>query len=124
MVAKKLKELMEIRNMTAADISRASGLSEASISAILKGKSTDPKLSTIEKLAKALRISPEYFFETDTLGPADLLSHMTPEERKIVLDDKYLPWVKLTKEAMDEGIPPEAIRQIIHIIKHGASTAK
>lgn len=124
MVAKKLKELMEIRMMTAADISRASGLSEASISAILKGKSTDPKLSTIEKLAKALRISPEYFFETNTFGPADLLSHMTPEERKIVLDDKYLPWVKLTKEAMDKGIPPETIRQLIHIIKHGASTAK
>lgn len=121
MFAKKLKEIMEIRDMTAADLSRASGLSEASISAILKGRSADPKLSTLEKIAKALRISMDYFREEDTLGPSDLLAHLEPDERKLVLDDQFLPWVKLTKEAIDEGIPPDVVEQIIRIIKYNTN---
>jgi len=121
MFAKKLKEIMAIRDMTAADVARATGLSETTVSAWMKGRSGDPKLSTIEKLASALRISPEYFFEANTLGPGKLLSHLSEEERKFVLDDKYLPWVKLTKQAVDEGIPEEVVEQILNIIKQGKS---
>lgn len=116
MFNEKLKEIMEIRDMTAADIARATGLSETTLSAWLKGRSGDPKLSTIEKLAKALRISPDYFFESNTLGPKELLSHMTPEQRKLVMDEKNLPWIVITQTAVESGVPDDVVKQVVDII--------
>lgn len=49
--------LMKARDMTPADLMRATGLSSAQITYLVNGKSTDPHLSTLAKLAGALGCS-------------------------------------------------------------------
>ena len=46
MFATKLKEIMALRDMTAADLARATGLTNAALSGMLSGQKADPKLST------------------------------------------------------------------------------
>ncbi len=49
-----LKRLMDRANMTQADLSRASGVSTAQIACLVTGRTSDPRTSTVAKLAQAL----------------------------------------------------------------------
>lgn len=110
----KLKKLMKQRDISAAELSRTSELTEAALSCMLSSKTTDPRLSTVEKIAKALQVSPEYFFDIEY---KDDLSHYSKEERTLILSEEYLPWIKVTKEAIDRQVPPEVFSMIIDLIK-------
>ena len=55
----RLREALELRQMTAAELSRKSGVDKGSISNYLKGKFI-PKQSSIFEMARALDVSPSY----------------------------------------------------------------
>ena len=55
----RLREALELRQMTAAELSRKSGVDKGSISNYLKGKFI-PKHSSIFEMARALDVSPSY----------------------------------------------------------------
>lgn len=112
MFSYKLKELMELKDVSPADLSKATGISETTFSAWIKGRSGDPKLSTIDKLAKALEVSPEYFFDANF---SDILSHLSKEEKKLVLSKEFSPWMKGIKQAMDNNISPDIFDAIIKL---------
>lgn len=61
---KRLKDLMETREITAAELSRKSGIRASSISDYLKGK-YEPKQDKIDKLAEALSVSPAWLMGYD-----------------------------------------------------------
>lgn len=112
--SEKLREIMELRDMTATDLSRITGLSKATLSKWMNSKGKDPKLSTIKKIAEALHVSPEYFFGTQK---EDILSRFSKEEQKLILSEEFVPWLKFIKEAKNEGITPEVLNLIVHLLK-------
>lgn len=59
----KLKELMELRNIKGADLSRSTGLSEAIISEYLKGRK-EPRGKQSVLIAAALNVSLDELWET------------------------------------------------------------
>ena len=59
-----LRDLLDDRDMRAADLSRATGLSEAAISDYLKGKK-EPRGKQSAIIAKALLVSLDTLWETD-----------------------------------------------------------
>jgi len=51
---------LELRDMSQADLARATGLSTALISQICSGKTTNPKLNHIIAIAKVLNVSLDF----------------------------------------------------------------
>lgn len=76
---KKIKELIEGSPLRKSDIIAQSGVSKGTLDNVLKG--IDPKVSTIEAIAKVLGVSPAVFWETDAkesqqaLGPKAVAGH-------------------------------------------------
>lgn len=58
-IKNRLAEALAVRNMTAAELSRRSGIDKGSISNYLKGK-FNPKQNAIGSMAKALNVSPSW----------------------------------------------------------------
>lgn len=57
-----LKTIREERNFSQEELAEKSGVSRTTISLIENGNSTTIKLSTLQKLAKALDVGIDYFF--------------------------------------------------------------
>ncbi len=57
------KDLKENLNLSLGQISIKTGLSKSFLSDIINNKVLPPKDQFIEKIAKALKVEPEYFFE-------------------------------------------------------------
>jgi len=51
-----LKDLLKKQNMTAAELSRKSGIDKGTISSILSGRVTNPAIHTVVRLANALNV--------------------------------------------------------------------
>ena len=62
----RIKEALEVRSMTAAELSKKSGIGKGSISKYLNGLVV-PKQSAIGEMAKALNVSPAWLrgFDVD-----------------------------------------------------------
>ena len=58
-IKNRLAEALRLRDMTAAELSRRSGIDKGSISNYLKGK-FNPKQNAIGSMAKALNVSPAW----------------------------------------------------------------
>lgn len=68
-MADKLIEMMKKRGITSqAELSRLSGVPQPMISMIITGDTKDPRLSTMTKLARALRCAVEDISEVDSKG--------------------------------------------------------
>jgi len=116
MLRDKIIELMEIRDMKSAELARITNVSPGLLSEVMSGKREKVSDATIEKLAKGLGINKLYFLETDTIGPAEILKHLTEEERDFVLDPVAAPFIKLTREAAKNGITPKQLEYLIKAI--------
>lgn len=120
MFKEKLKEIMELRGMSPYDIESKSNISSSTIYALLNEENPNPKLATIEELARVLGISPNYFFEEHTMGPAALLEKLSPEERELVLSEEFLPFITLGREAIKNGVPAEQLKLVLKAILYNA----
>lgn len=95
-LSQRVDEAMRIRGMSQADLCRATKMGSSKISYILQGKTTDPRMSTLVKIADALDISLDYLAGTrDDAAPrltrdeSVLLSDYrdcTPERRRKAAD--------------------------------------
>lgn len=59
-LTERIQYILNSKEMTQADLSRAAGLSTAQVSQIMSGKVKDPRLSTIAAIAEALNVSLDY----------------------------------------------------------------
>lgn len=86
----RLREALNIRNMTAADLARMSGVDKGSVSRYLKGDII-PKQTKIDAMSKALDVSPAWLlgFSVDIHGnaltPAIELEKLSPENKARLL---------------------------------------
>lgn len=59
-LAERIQCAMDRRSMTQADLSRATGISTSNIAHIVTGRTKDPQLSNVLKIATALGVSLDY----------------------------------------------------------------
>lgn len=67
-IAERIEALLQMRDMSVAELSRASGVSESSISNILSGFRRQPRSDTVQKIAKGFKTSTGYL-NGDTNNP-------------------------------------------------------
>lgn len=60
LLANRIQQAMDERGMTQADLARKSGLSTALVAQIVTGKTKDPRLLSVIKIAQALDVSLDY----------------------------------------------------------------
>ncbi|MGB3862905.1 MAG: helix-turn-helix transcriptional regulator [Candidatus Aminicenantaceae bacterium] len=65
LIGKRIKILRLERGLTQGDIEEATGVSRSHISKIESGKVANPGLDTLEKIAKALKVSISFLFHFD-----------------------------------------------------------
>ena len=76
------------------EVGKMSGLTNAALSKLRTGKSKNPTMETITKLAKFFEVSPDYFFPIPTQEPTDphldkialRARQLGPEGRQAILD--------------------------------------
>ena len=59
-LGERIQNALDMRDMTQADLARATGLSTGLIAMIVSGKTKDPRFSSIVKIARALDVSLNY----------------------------------------------------------------
>ena len=74
-IAKAIRYMCEIRSISVNRLASRSGLSQSTVDSILKGKSVNPTVTTIDKIAKGLMISREDFMEIVDAASEDLLPY-------------------------------------------------
>lgn len=90
---KQFKELRNSKNISLRQLERQSGVSNSFISQIERGKRNIPKPSTLEKLAKGLRISKEEIFKMAGLETDNSIDKYKPDwanEKDVLELDKFL----------------------------------
>ncbi|UOF92236.1 helix-turn-helix transcriptional regulator [Fodinisporobacter ferrooxydans] len=100
----KLKELRLNHGWTIADLSKRSGCSISHISSLERGERTKPSMTIMQKLANALGVSVQYFFDDEQSQDAnDLPSYISFEQlsnelKNFVLKEDSTPYIHLAKE--------------------------
>jgi transcriptional regulator with XRE-family HTH domain len=116
-IATKLRKLRQLRRLAAAELSKLSGVHQTTISAIENGRHASPGIETIERLAKALRVSPLYFFEDRSRTPFDLIENLPSNISDFLLREESLPYLLLSQEAYEKGISSKTIEQLIKVLQ-------
>ena len=115
-LGEKIMEILEIRELSQSWLAKEASMSRGVLNEICNNKRTSVTVDTLKKIARALNIHPAYFLEDATVGPGDILPHLSKTEREFILNSKSLPWIKLSQEADSKGLTPDKIRQIIDIV--------
>jgi len=125
-IAEKLKKLRNLRELTTVELSKISGVHQTTISAIENGKHGSPGVETIERLSKALKVSPLYFFHERVRTPFDLIENFPSDLADFLLRDESLPYLHLSKKAYEEGVSPKTIEQLLKVMRenYGHTTTK
>jgi len=123
-IAEKLKKLRELRRLTTSELSKLSGVHQTTISAIENKRHASPGIETIERLAKALKVSPLYFFEDRSRTPFDLIDNLPNEISDFLLREESLPYLLLSKDAYAKGISSKTVEQLIKVLHDHQSERK
>ncbi len=115
----KLRNLRKIRDLTADELSKLSGVSRSYILLIETGKRKEVSNKILDKLAKALRVDANYFKIDDAFLPTEVLPDMPPEIIDMIISADSMPYLKLTQKAKEHGISPETLNKVIDILIDG-----
>ncbi|HHW28643.1 MAG TPA: helix-turn-helix transcriptional regulator [Syntrophomonadaceae bacterium] len=115
----KLRNMRKIRDLTAEELSKLSGVSRSYILLIETGKRKEVSNKVLSKLAKALRVDVNYFKIDDASLPTEVLPDMPPEIMEMILSADSMPYLKLTQKAKESGISPETLNKVLDILIDG-----
>lgn len=115
----KLHKLRKLRNLTADELSKLSGVSRSYILLIESGRRTEVSNKITEKLARSLRVNPDYFKIDDATLPMECLPNLPQEIIDLILSADSMPYLKLTEKAKKNGLSPETIDKILDILIEG-----
>ena len=115
----KLRNMRKIRDLTAEELSKLSGVSRSYILLIETGKRKEVSNKVLSKLAKALRVDVNYFKIDDASLPTEVLPDMPPEVMEMILSADSMPYLKLTQKAKESGISPETLNKVLDILIDG-----
>lgn len=100
----KLKELRLSRGWTISDLSKRSGCSISHISSLERGERKKPSMTIMQKIANALGVSVQYFFDDQEMiqtdNPAQYISfeQFSNELKDFLLKEDSTPYIHLAKE--------------------------
>ncbi|ADG81537.1 transcriptional regulator, XRE family [Thermincola ferriacetica] len=109
----KIKHLLFLRSMKQADLVKVSGVSKATISELINNKQKNPSIETIEKIAKALRVSPLYFLEENAVTPLEVAPHLPQHIREFILNSENMDYIVLAHKLKSKNLPVEVMEKII-----------
>lgn len=112
-VGDKIKHLLFLRSMKQADLVRLSGISKATVSELINGKQKNPSVETIEKLAKALRVSPVYFMDEKAVTPFEAVPHLPEHIQEFIMDSQNMDYLVLAHKLKHKKLPLEVVETII-----------
>lgn len=70
-IAQRIKRLCNIQGITINKLASLSGLTQSTVDSILKGKSKNPRISTIKKICKGLEITCKDFFDDEIFNQVE-----------------------------------------------------
>ena len=123
-IGQKLKKIREARNLSTSQLAKICGIHQTTISSIELGKHKSPGIDTIEQLAKALKISPLYFFEERAYTIFDLSDDLPDSIIDFLLNEESLPYLMLSKDALQKGISSDTLEKLLEIIDIKAAAPK
>ena len=102
-VATNIETIMRAREMNASSLAAAAAVNPTGVYDILKGKSRSPRLDTIHKLAKALRVPVAYLFEDRSDSDVrdqiiEIFVQLPPADRQRLLQTARA-WIQLEDDA-------------------------
>lgn len=112
----KLRSLRKLRALTVEDLSRLSGVSRSYITNIENGRKTEVSTKVLESLSAALGINPDYFRIRDAQLPTDCLPDLDADIIQLLSKSESMPFLQLTKKAMENGISAETVEAVIDAI--------
>ena len=68
MLGKRIKKMMDVRDINLAELADKTKLSKGGLSMIINGKKNSVTTDSLNRIAKALNIYPSYFLEDDVLS--------------------------------------------------------
>lgn len=105
----KIKRLLTLRGMTNGQLTRAAGISRATMSRIMKGNHQLAE-ETLQKIANVLEVSPAYLRGGYVLPP-----HLTEEDILFLADLRNIPYLILVSDAARKGLTLEDLRELTDI---------
>jgi len=121
----KIKKLRELKNWSQGELAERAGISRSYLSELESGTRNDPAATYLKKLADALRVPIDIFFEESNLFPLQSIAQYFPTHiQDFLRNQEGLPYLELAVKAKDFQITPEELAQIIDILGRKATAAK
>ena len=112
-IANKIKHLLAVRELNQADLARQSGVSKATISDLINNKQKNTSLELINRIAKALRVSPAYFLDENAVTPFEVVTDLPENIRQFILNNENMDYLVLAHKIKTMELPVEVIEKII-----------
>lgn len=112
-VGDKIKHVLTLRNMKQADLVKLTGISKATVSDLINNKQKNTSIETLERIAKALRVSPVYFLEEQAATPFEAVPHLPEHIKNFVLNSENMDYLVLAHKFKILDLPVEVIEKII-----------
>lgn len=112
MFGRKLRHMLELRDMTQSDLVKATGLSKNLISGLASDTLTNTSTDTIKRISEALRVSPAYFLAEHAYTPLEALD-LSDQLKTFILSLESMDYLILAKKLEEKQIPPEYIEKIV-----------
>lgn len=101
MIGERVKELRQQKNMSLSELAEKAGVAKSYLSSIERNIQTNPSIQFLEKIARVLNVTTDYFLQ----------------DSKITKDDLDPEWLGIVEEAMKSGISKEQFREFIEFNK-------
>lgn len=109
----KLKKLIDLYDKCSeSEAARNSGVSQTTISELIRGETVSPQKRTIAKLSSRYGVHDSYWYATDAALP-DEVPGLPPELVASLMAAELKPYLVLLPEIKKTGIPPEVLAKII-----------
>lgn len=113
----KLRKIIDLRGVSDSAVSRATGISQPSISAYARGDKV-PRQDKINKLCEFFNVDEYYFTQENSFIPREILPKGLPEEvQKFLLDESNVEYLVVSEKAKRDGIPADVFQKIYEIAK-------
>lgn len=116
-LGKRLKKLRQQANLSAKELSIMSGVTRSLISELETGKRQSTSTDTIAKLAQALKVSPEYFFDTQNQSSPELHRQLPRDILRFLQQDDSQAYIRIAQRARDLGLPPEFLEEWLNLLE-------
>lgn len=109
----KLKRLLDLYDKgSESEAARKSGVSQTTISELIRGETTNPHKKTVAKLSAHYGVHDSYWYVADAALP-DEIPGLPPELTAALMASDAKPYLVLLPEIKKSGIPPQILQKII-----------